>query len=128
MNISESIILKFNCSDSFIVTTTMIYKYRLHWVCVHCWHQTHTIRNMFDPFRKILINDSSYSTRIIPQNLQFIAALKKKEKDKQSKHTTFYHLLLVRILVFIRDSYLFCAPCIRWVMKSRNQHQHHTCC
>ena len=33
---------------------------------------------------------------------------------------------LVRILVFVGDSYLFGASSICWVMKSRNQY-HHTC-
>ena len=51
-------------SDSIVLTTTLIYKYRLQWVCLQRWHQTHTIQNMFDSisllikihnFRKILI-------------------------------------------------------------------------
>ena len=70
-NISESTKLKFNYSHSFVLTTTLIYKYSLQWVWVQCWHQTHNIRNVFDSnaysFRlinlekhfRILVNDTS---------------------------------------------------------------------
>ena len=32
LNISESTVLKFNHSDSFVYSTTLIYKYTLKWV------------------------------------------------------------------------------------------------
>ena len=52
LRMSESTVLKFNYSDSFVLSTTLIYKYRLQWVWVQSWHQTHTrhIRNMFDSY------------------------------------------------------------------------------
>ena len=73
LSMSESTVLKFNYSDSFIFKSTKIYKYRLQWVWVERWHQTHNIRNIFDsyvyPFRlidirkifSILINETSDS-------------------------------------------------------------------
>ena len=49
LSMSESIVLKFNYSDSFLLTSTaLIYKYSLKRVSVQHWHQTHNIRNMFD--------------------------------------------------------------------------------
>ena len=33
-----------NYSDPFVLTTTLICKYRLQWVCVKRWHYTHTIK------------------------------------------------------------------------------------
>ena len=41
----ESTILKFNYFDSFVLTTTLIYKYRMQWVRAQRLHRTHTIRN-----------------------------------------------------------------------------------
>ena len=40
LSISESAVMKFNYFDSFIHTTTLIYKYRLPCVWVQRWHQT----------------------------------------------------------------------------------------
>ena len=45
---SESTVLKFNYSDSFVLSSTLIYKYRLQWVWVQRWYQTLTIRNIID--------------------------------------------------------------------------------
>ena len=67
LNISESTILKFNYVHWFIhtnYTTALIYKFRLQRVCVLHWHQTHTVRNMFDSHKshkkkKSVINSST---------------------------------------------------------------------
>ena len=70
LNMSESRVLKFNYSDSFVFSSVLIYTLRLQWVRLQCWQQTHSIRYMFDSliqihkFRKlliILINASSVS-------------------------------------------------------------------
>ena len=50
LSISESTVLKFHYSDSFVLTTTLIYKYVLQWVWVQRRHQTHNIRNIFDSY------------------------------------------------------------------------------
>ena len=44
LSIRESTVLKFNYSDSIILTKTL----RLQWVWVQRWHQTHNIRNTAD--------------------------------------------------------------------------------
>ena len=41
---------KFYYSDSFVISSTSIYKHRLQWVWVQRWHQAHNIRNMFDSY------------------------------------------------------------------------------
>ena len=67
--------------DSFVVTTTLIYKYRLQWIWVERWYQTHHIRNMFD--------DSSGSNSL---SCCCIYKKKKEDKDKDSnlnKYTIF---------------------------------------
>ena len=48
LSMIESTALKSNYSDSFVLKSTLIYKYRLQWVWVKRWHQTHYISNMFD--------------------------------------------------------------------------------
>ena len=53
----ESTVLKFIYSDYFLRTTTLIYEYRLHWIWVQCWEQTHNIGKILI----ILINDSNHS-------------------------------------------------------------------
>ena len=55
-------------------------------------------------------------TRIIYQNLVLVVV------TQQAKQT---HNLLVGIVVFVRESYLFCDSCKCWIKESRNQ-QHHT--
>ena len=50
LSMNKSIVLKFNYSDSFLLTTTLIYKYSLQWVWIQHWEQTHNIRNIFDSY------------------------------------------------------------------------------
>ena len=59
---SESPVLKSNYSDSFVLSSTLIYKYRLQWNSVQRWHQTLTIQNMFNsyPYSFRLINFEKY--------------------------------------------------------------------
>ena len=87
LNISKSTRLKFNyvLCDSAVLTTTLIYKYRLQWVCVQHSHQTHTIRNMFDSYA------CSFTTKEKRGHI----------KEKNSKY-----------LMFVHESYLFCDSCI----------------
>ena len=52
---SESTILIFNYVLWFIHTRSLkhcVHKYRLQWVHIQRWHQTHTIRHMFDSIHK----------------------------------------------------------------------------
>ena len=84
---------------------------------------------MFDhEFRKILINDSNDSNHSLKFTVLVVAAFAKKEERKrqrqQAKQT---HNLLLGIVVFVCDSYLFCDSCKCRFMKSRNQ-QHHAYC
>ena len=88
-----------------ILTTRLIYKYTLQRVYVQRWHQTHTIRNMFDS--------------------EVSCCIYKKKTNKTEEQTKQTHNFLVSILVLACDAYLFCDSCISWVIKSRNQHQHH---
>ena len=86
LSVNESTVLKFNYSDSFVFTTTLIYKYKLQWVWVQHWHQTHNVRNIFDKFRKVLINDSNdsnHSLKFIV--LAVIVAFTIKEKRKRQR-------------------------------------------
>ena len=46
----KSTALKFKYADLFVLSSTLIYKYRLQWVWVQRWHQTHNIPNMFDSY------------------------------------------------------------------------------
>ena len=48
LSISESTVFKFKYFDLFVLITTLFHTYRLHWLWVQCWHQTHNNRNMFD--------------------------------------------------------------------------------
>ena len=38
LSIYESTVLKYNYYDPFVLTTTLIYKYRLQWAWVQHWH------------------------------------------------------------------------------------------
>ena len=108
LSMSDPTVLKFNYSDSFELSSTLIYKNRLQWVWVQRWH--HNIKNLFDSyvysFRFIHLEKYLYYSKmirvipIIQSNLQSWLLLhlqrKKKEKvknSKQSKHSTFYRLL-----------------------------------
>ena len=98
----ESTVLEFNTTDSFVHTTTLIYVYRLQWVWVQRWHQTHNIQNMFDSyaclliqihkFRKILIiliNDPEwFETFIKISSLSCCCIYKKKKRRKKNPKTT----------------------------------------
>ena len=50
LSMSKSTVSKFNYSDSFVLTTILIYNYRLQWVWLQRWHQTHNIRSMFNSY------------------------------------------------------------------------------
>ena len=70
--------------------------------------------------------------RIIHQNLQsyvmFQHLQEREERKSQRQQTKQTHNFLVSIVVFIRESYLFCDSCICRAMESPNQQQNHTCC
>ena len=113
--------MKFNYCDSFVLKSTLIYMYRLQWVWVQPWHQTHNIRNMLDSYvyslrfidldlekylrsRKVLINDSSDSNHSSIFTVVAVAAFIKKEKTKGSIHTkpyTEYCSVRIRIILIL---------------------------
>ena len=67
LNISESTILNFkSLPDSFILTITLIYKYRLKWICVQPWHHTPITWKVFDTYSFRFINLEKYGIRQIP--------------------------------------------------------------
>ena len=107
-------------SDSFVLSTILIYKYRLQWVCVQRCHQTHSNRvsyawlliqiYKFRKIIKILINDSNNSSKFTV--LVVVAFTKKKEERKRQKlQAKLTQNFLVSIVAFVRESYLFCASC-----------------
>ena len=111
LSITESTVLKFNYSDSFVLSSTLIYKYRLQWAWVQRWHQTYNIRNMFDSyaysFRFIYSSDSNHSSKFAV--LVVVVFIKKEERKRQQTKET--HHLLASTLVLVRESYLFCDSC-----------------
>ena len=116
---SESTVLKFNNSDSFVLSTTLIYKYRLQWVWVQRWHQTHNIRNVFDSY--------VYSFRFISLEKNFIHIYSLsccyiyKKEERQRQQAKQIHNLLLSIVVFVRESYLFCASYVElWRVEINN--------
>ena len=96
LNINESTILKFNHSDSFVLTTTLIYKneYNEYEYNVDIEHSKYVwficLLMQIHTFRKILlilINDSSDSNHSLKITVFVVVAFtkKKEEKDKDSK-------------------------------------------
>ena len=79
-------------------------------------------------FRKILINDSNesnHSSKFI--DLVVAAFTKKEESKRQRQQAKQTHKLLLSIVAFVSESYLFCDSCKCRFMQSRNQ-QHHEYC
>ena len=125
-SMSESIVLKFNYSDSIVLSTTFFYKHRLQCVWIQCslhskyvWFICQLIQ--IHKFRKILIiliKDSSYSIHLS----KFTAlAYKTRRRQRQQAKQTHNLLLSIVVVVFGRESYLFCDSCKCWVKESRNQ-------
>ena len=76
----------------------------------------------------ILINDSSDSNHSSTFTVLVVAAFTKKaERKTQRQQAKQTHNLQTSIVVFVRESYLFCASCKCRFMDSRNQ-QHHPYC
>ena len=103
--------------------------FSLEWFINTCCNEyAYNVNIKLIPFEICLIHnlkissDTNHSSKFI---VVVVVAFVKKEKlhtqakktEQQAEQT---HNLLINILVFVCDSYLFCASCIYWVMESRN--------
>ena len=59
--------------------------------------------------------------------LVVVAFTKQEERKMQRQQAKQKQVLLVSVVAFVRESYLFCDPCKCRFMESRNQ-QHHAYC
>ena len=108
-------------SDLFVLTTTLIYNNSLQWLCEQLWSQTHNIRNICDSqaytFRFIILEKNTYNTYKLFERFEshikihclsycYIYKKRRKKTTKQKAKQT--HDRLLSIVVFVRESYLFC--------------------
>ena len=106
LSISESTVLKFNYSDSFTRTTTLIYKYSVQWVWVERWHQTYNLRNMFDSYAYSFgfINLEKYLYSVFINNSEWLKS--------------FINIYSLLVFSFLQRK---CCPHTRCIKKIANQ-------
>ena len=63
-------------SDTFVLTTTFIYKYRLEWVCLQRWYQTYTIRKYLTRKLHSFRTDTQASSKYFNVCTRFIHILR----------------------------------------------------
>ena len=108
---SESTVLNFNYSDSFILSSILIYKYRLQKVCIKliifeiCLIHI-LLLIQINKFRKMLINDSNDSNHSSTLSVLVVSSFTKKEERKrqrqqakQSQSSTKYCSVRKRIIL-----------------------------
>ena len=131
--IVDSYIVKFNYSDPF-------YSYsRQHWfVSTGCNEYEYNVCIKLILFEIYLIHAPTHSNKwkklfiiLINDSNQLVYSLScfiyKKKKEKHRHKAKQLHNLLLSIVVFVHESYLFCDSYKCWVKESRKQ-QHHACC
>ena len=114
---NESIVQKFNYSDSYVLTPTLIYKYEYN-------EYEYNADIKLIPFEVCLIHKPTHSDSQIKKNtssdlnhsskfivLVVVVFTKKEEKKRQREQAKQTHNLPLSIAVFVSESYLFCDSC-----------------